>query len=187
MLMKLYKNVDVQDLESILEKGILSLEASKNDNWMFGNRSNNATNVVYLFEALTEINTFTQYGLALLEIEISSSSVIKTKLTPNDSNTGMYNEYVTSFVPVTNIKKIYVPKIFKERLQVILTPDVFNKINFVEIEANAYRGGKLQNATEEQLAFVSRTSTLNTTDFNFFRGTEEYKEVVDLYDIIYKI
>lgn len=44
-----YKNVDIRDLQSILSKGILSFDASGNDNWESGKRVSNATDVVYLF------------------------------------------------------------------------------------------------------------------------------------------
>jgi hypothetical protein len=33
--MKLYKNVDIKDLESILENGILPISVTGNDNWKY--------------------------------------------------------------------------------------------------------------------------------------------------------
>ena len=47
--MTLYKNVDIVDLDSILEKGILSLSESGNNNWIEGKRAPNFKEVVYLF------------------------------------------------------------------------------------------------------------------------------------------
>ena len=45
--MILYKNVDIKDLESILTKGILSLNVSGNNNWDDGKRADNSCDVVY--------------------------------------------------------------------------------------------------------------------------------------------
>ena len=73
--MMLYKNVDIKDLESILQKGILSLNKSGNNNWNEDKRANNSCDVVYLFKPLTEENSFCQYGAALLEIDIANDKV----------------------------------------------------------------------------------------------------------------
>ena len=66
--MILYKNVDLIDLISIMENGILSLDECKNNNWEEGKRADNRTDVVYLFSpAAPEVkNSFINYGLALL-------------------------------------------------------------------------------------------------------------------------
>lgn len=71
-----YKNVDIKDLESILKKGILSMDECKNNNWDDGRRANNPTNVVYLFKPKNR-NCLVMYGLILLEIqeEINASHV----------------------------------------------------------------------------------------------------------------
>ena len=73
--MVLYKNVDVIDLESILSKGILSLNKSGNNNWGDHKRANNSCDVVYLFKPLTDKNSFCNYGTALLEINIPDNDV----------------------------------------------------------------------------------------------------------------
>lgn len=52
--MKLYKNVDILDLNNILKNGILPISKTGNDNWSENKRSNNSKDVVYLFEALTK-------------------------------------------------------------------------------------------------------------------------------------
>lgn len=44
-----YKNVDIYDLPSILENGLLSMDESGNNNWQDNNRVDNRTDVVYLF------------------------------------------------------------------------------------------------------------------------------------------
>ena len=72
--MILYKNVDICDLKSIMEKGILSLDACGNNNWDDGKRGENSTSVVYLFQPLTKENSFPEYGAALLEIDCSAEA-----------------------------------------------------------------------------------------------------------------
>lgn len=51
----------------LMEKGILSLDACRNNNWDDGKRGENSTSVVYLFQPLTKENSFPEYGAALLE------------------------------------------------------------------------------------------------------------------------
>ena len=46
--MLLYKNVDICDLKSIIENGILSMDECGNNNWDEGKRAENDTSVVYL-------------------------------------------------------------------------------------------------------------------------------------------
>lgn len=67
-----YKNVDIYDLPSILENGLLSMDESGNNNWQDNNRADNRTDVVYLFRpvnegTLLEIPSFPEYGAALVE------------------------------------------------------------------------------------------------------------------------
>lgn len=49
-----YKNVDIYDLPSILENGLLSMDESGNNNWQDNNRADNRTDVVYLFRPVNE-------------------------------------------------------------------------------------------------------------------------------------
>ena len=44
--MLLYKNVDICDLKSIMENGILSMDECGNDNWDEGKRAENDTSMV---------------------------------------------------------------------------------------------------------------------------------------------
>lgn len=65
--MKLYKNVDIKDLQAILREGIQPISVTGNNNWSDGKRASNSEDVVYLFETIKgESNTFPQYGMALL-------------------------------------------------------------------------------------------------------------------------
>ena len=125
-----YKNVDICDLKSILSKGILSLNRSGNDNWSSGRRANNSRDVVYLFVPTGYENSFVQYGLALLEVEVDG---VENELLDGDVNKGKYIEYVCDCVPPENIKAVYLPKIFKDRIH-------FNhhKIKWVDIDAKIF-------------------------------------------------
>ena len=93
--MILYKNVDICDLESIMEKGILSLDACGNNNWDDGKRGENSTSVVYLFQPLTKENSFPEYGAALLEIDCSAD---RSEMPDFDVHKGKYEEYITEQV-----------------------------------------------------------------------------------------
>ena len=90
--MILYKNVDIKDLESILAKGILSLNVSGNNNWDDGKRADNSCDVVYLFKPLTEENSFCNYGITLLEIDIPDDEIKENELLGNDRYDGKYVE-----------------------------------------------------------------------------------------------
>ena len=124
--MILYKNVDIKDLESILSKGILSLNKSGNNNWDENKRANNSCDVVYLFKPLTDENSFCNYGTALLEINIPDNDVKENQLLNNDRYNGKYIEYIADEVPAQCIKAIYIPKIFKGRID--LSEDIITKI-----------------------------------------------------------
>ena len=86
-----FKNVDICDLPSILKKGILSMNASKNYNWSSGKRANNSKDVVYLFRPTGFENSFVRYGIALLEVEVDG---VENELLDGDINKGKYIEYI---------------------------------------------------------------------------------------------
>lgn len=71
--MMLYKNVDICNLPSIMQKGVLSMDECGNNNWDTGKRVQNDTSVVYLFSPIGEKNSFPNYGDALLEVECSAA------------------------------------------------------------------------------------------------------------------
>lgn len=108
-----YKNVDICDLPSILSKGILSLNASGNDNWGDGHRVNNSRDVVYLFRPTGYENSFVNYGAALLEVEVDG---IENGMLEQDINRGKYIEYICDCVPPENILAVYIPEIFKDKV-----------------------------------------------------------------------
>lgn len=179
--MKLFKNVDIVDLKSIFEKGILSLDESGNNNWENGKRANNSTNVVYLFSPITEMNSFTNYGCALLECEVPQATEIK--MIENDRNKGLYKEFITKKVSVYEIKRIYIPKIFKPFIKKDLIENL--SISWCGLEATYWDDIPL--TTEELNQFAKTAPLVDSTMFNYFRGTKQNREVVDLYNIKYII
>lgn len=182
MNMKLFKNVDIKDLENILEKGILSLNKSENDNWDDRKRSDNSKDLVYLFKPLEKGDVFPKYGIALIECDVEAT---KNEIADNDGNKGKYEEYVTEYVPIKNITNVYIPRIFKERLS--LSENILEKITWCEILAN-YFSRKYDNVIEADdniLEVFSKTAPLNSNNFNFFRGENADRTMISLYDVKY--
>lgn len=105
--MKLYKNVPMRDLESILKYGILPVSKTGNERKDI-NRTDNSIDVVYLAKPITKFNSSTHYGDVLIEVEVDNP--IKTEFLENDRNYLYYQEYVTDEVSSDQIKGIYIPK-----------------------------------------------------------------------------
>lgn len=182
--MILYKNVDIKDLDSILSKGILSLNESGNNNWWSGKRADNSSDVVYLFKPLSERNSFCNYGVALLKVDIPDNVVTENSLGNNDINKGKYIEYITDKVPVEYIKVIYIPELFKNRVD--LTGKITSKIAWCGMKANYYGNGDKENCPDNILEQFAKTAEImDASEFNFFRGVSEKREIIDLYDIEY--
>ena len=169
--MKLFKNVDILDLENILQEGILPINQTNNDNWSDGNRSNNSKDVVYLFKALNQGDSFTHYGLVLIEVDVDDA--ILNEIDDFDINKGEYIEYIVSEVPVSNIKGIYIPKIFEEPLKAKYEVD-FSEIDvkFVDVEFLVYSPELSEYilANDEEKSIFIDTANLSTSDFNYLRG-----------------
>lgn len=182
--MVLYKNVDIKDLEPILKNGILSLNESGNDNWNDGKRADNSCNVVYLFKSLMEENSFCNYGAALLEIDIVDDKVKENQLLENDVNFGKYIEYVVDKVDDDCIKAIYVPKLFKDRID--LPEEILSKITWCKLKANHYGKNGKENCPDDALEQFAKTAEImDASEFNFFRGKNEDRTMIDLYDVRY--
>ena len=207
--MKLYHNCDIIDLEKILEEGLLPLSKTNNDKWENKKRGDNSRECVYLFKPIGKVNSFpNSYGIVLLEVETEANEVEMLK---NDVHFNDYKEYATSEVAPSEIKKIYAPKIFRKKIEKIISEEVFKKIKFVDIEATYYdevickKISKLNEelaekygvfnvktieaprvpASKEIIKKFGETASI-TIGFNFFRGKENNK-IIDLYDIEYRI
>lgn len=177
--MILYKNVDLCDLQAIAENGILSMDDCKNDNWVSGLRSNNSTQEVYLFSPLGNQNSFPNYGVALLEVDCAAKIHIMSEY---DAYKDIYDEYITSKVLQSEIKRVIIPKIFKDYITV---PQGVN-ITWCGLGADRWEHGGLTACSKEFILQFAKTAPLmDSTHFNFFRGIEESGEIIDLYNIRY--
>lgn len=123
--MKLYKNVDLKDLEKILSEGILPISKTGND-WTGGKRVNNSKEVVYLAKPKSRFNSFTGYGDVLLEVETDRAS--SNQLSDLDVNWTMYDEYVADEIPASEIINVYIPEKMKNEVSINN-----ERINFVDV------------------------------------------------------
>lgn len=156
--MKLFKNVDIEDLEEILENGILPISRTGNDNWQTNCRANNSHDVVYLSHPVTEQNTFTNYGVVLLEVEVENAK--KNSLFENDVHNGIYEEYVIPEVKPNEIVAAYVPKFLKKFVN-----STSSKIKFVDVEG-IWEYYNLETKKVE-------TGEINDEIIQYFDGTKE--------------
>lgn len=181
--MILYKNVDICDLKSILENGILSIDECNNNNWDEGKRANNDTSVVYLFSPIGKQNSFPNYGAALLEVDCDCNAVKGNELLKNDRHRNDYKEYVTKKVLPSEIRRIIIPEVFKKYVKIPENTDV----TWCGLRTTYYND-KLEkcNCNNEILEQFAKTAPLmDSTDFNFFRGVTEKRTMIDLYNIEY--
>lgn len=182
--MKLYKNVDICDLKSILNKGILSLDESGNDNWDSDKRADNATDCVYLFSLVEgKNNAFTNYGVVLVEVEVGYAQI--SEMSETDAHKADYIEYTTAKVVKEDIKAVYIPQIFKSKLN--LDAEVESMVTWCGMTAKYYDNeDNLISASEEILKqFASTAQVEDSKGFNFFRGTDSKRRMIDLYEINY--
>lgn len=151
---KLYKNVDLCDLDSIVEKGVLSLDECGNDNWGDGRsrRADNPTDRVYLFGTIKgRNNAYPAYGEALLEID--AKDVKQIEFEANDVHKDDYIEYTTAKVEPSQITRILIPEIFKKRLH--LSEAVEKKVEWCGITADVYIDHEFGPATDEVLKKIA--------------------------------
>ncbi len=187
--MLLFKNVDIKDLDSILKNGVLSASKSNNHNWDADKRADNSEEVVYLFKPTTAKNSYTQYGLALLEIEVDENDVKVNKLTECDHND--YVEYVAKEIRPAQIKTIFVPEIAVHSNNYEVSDFVKNQITLVAIEGtvrhsvvenewiNTYKSvvENIDEVSESQLIEWFKNTLVNSDSFNFFRGVTDNRPV----------
>lgn len=180
--MTLFKNVCIKDLNQILEEGVLPISVTGNNDWPEGRRASNSEDVVYLFEATSSSNSFPQYGLALLEVEVEDAK--KNPFLENDRNKGHYEEYIIESVKPEEIKNIYLPNFFKEAIE-----ETFERaVQWVDVEVVAHTEEHPfgTQADETILEIVARTAPLHTGAFNYLRGVQEDMTMIDLSDWVYK-
>ena len=191
--MILYHNADYKDLPSILKDGILPMSETGNNRWNNKKRADNSQNVVYLFNPIGKQNSFFQYGICLIEVDTDATE--KT-LDESDYNHGKYTEYVAESVPVNQIKAVYIPNIFMERISSELDSEILAKITWCDLYAEevdeyietGFCKGYLtyKKVSDERLSIFAKTAELKVDGFNYFRGVDETNHMIDLYNIIYK-
>ena len=182
--MRLFKNVDIEDLNKILKEGILPVSKTQNNNWNKGRRANNSKDVVYLFKAKENGDSFTQYGLVLLEVEVEDAT--SNEMLEQDVNRGLYEEYVAPMVAAEKIVNVYIPKIFKRRIEDIYEVALPNNVNYVEVEFDCHTSNKAVTKENVQDIFA-KTAPLSTNDFNYLRGLANNRMVDCEYKWKYKI
>ena len=191
--MILYHNADYKDLPSILKDGILPMSETGNNRWNNKKRADNSQNVVYLFNPIGKQNSFFQYGICLIEVDTDATE--KT-LDENDYNHGKYTEYVAESVPINQIKAVYIPNIFMERISSELDSEILAKITWCDLYAEevdeyietGFCKGYLtyKKVSDERVSIFAKTAELKVDGFNYFRGVDETNHMIDLYNIIYK-
>lgn len=180
---KLFKNVDICDLESIVENGVLSIDECGNDNWEDGHRADNPTDRVYLFGVVKgRNNTYPDYGVALLEIDAKDAK--QNEFAANDVHKDDYIEYTTAKVEPSQITRILIPEIFKE--EICLSEAVEKKVEWCGMAAEVYADGGFVTASDEVLKKFAETAyIMDSNSFNFFRGENDNRSMIDLYNINY--
>lgn len=187
--MTLYHNCDYRDLTSILKDGILPMSKTGNNRWEDKKRVNNSEDVVYLFKPVGKQNSFTQYGICLIEVDVDATENILDEF---DCNHGKYSEYITEYVPANQIKAVYIPEAFKDRISSELDEETLAKITWCEIYADNFIGtgfceGYFTQLSEERLSEFARTAELKVNGFNYFRGIDDTRHMIELCNIVYKL
>lgn len=193
--MTLFHNADIADLNSIVSKGILPASITGNDNWTSNKRADNSRSVVYLFDPTGRQNSFVHYGAALIEVEADAQ---RSELVEGDQNKG-YDEYTCAAVAPENIRKIYIPEIFRNRISG-LSEETLEKVEWVKIEADVYDhyepnpddifgfGGKsvYAAATSEQIALIGESADIYVNDDSYLRTYDPgINDMIDLYNVVY--
>ena len=172
--MKLYKNVDIKDLDSILKNGILPISKTGNDNWGSGNRVNNSKNVVYLFKALNTGESFVNYGLVLIEVDAEAK---ENKMSKLDINKNSYIEYVVDEVKPEQIKNIYIPSFINVNIQDSRIKKIEYSCKVWIVKNNDFEKVELTGEIKEQF---EKTCEIQSTDDNFFRGVNVDRTMIDI-------
>ena len=156
-----------------------------NNNWDERKRANNPTDIVYLFSPKSEVNSFPEYGVALIEVDVDNA--IQYKMDKSDVHIGKYVQYIVDEVDPKNIVNVYIPSVFKSKLDI---PNfVLNKVNWCEMETDYYDDeGNLVPCNAQIINQFAKTALIkNSNSFNFFRGVDSKRRILDIYNIRYKI
>lgn len=195
--MFLYHNADLKDINDIIEQGLLPMSATENNRWASDKRADNSIDVVYLFKPLGKQNSFTKYGMVLIEVEVDNAK--KSSLPSTDKNFGKYDEYIVSHVDPKSITRIFIPSIFMDRIT-DLSESTMSKLIWCEMDAEVFSeyipnpddpygyGGTsvYKPVTDKELAMFAGTAPIYVDEFNYFRGIDESDEMIDLYNVVYK-
>lgn len=112
-----------------------------------------------------------------IECEAKENKIDKTDIHIDD-----YIEYITKRVEPSEIKRVIIPKIFKDYISVLQNVG----IRWCELKAECYGNNGLEECSNKILAQFAKTAPLmDSTDFNFFRGVTEKRTMIDLYNIEY--
>lgn len=179
--MKLFKNVDIKDLENILANGILPISVTGNNNWEDDYRSNNSTDVVYLFDAKNHGDTFVNYGLALIEVEVEATV---NEMAEADVNKESYVEYVCNEVKPEQILNVYIPNFVDCNID-------DSRIQKVEYTCNYYKetgrfSCELVNLDGEVKEQFEATAPISTNISNYLRGVNLNRTMIDTKDWKYE-
>ena len=171
--MRLYKNVDIKDLKNILTKGLLPISITSNDNWENNNRSNNPTDVVYLFEPLNQGDSFVEYGLALIEVEVENATV--NQMTEADVNKDFYIEHIVSEVKPSQITNVYIPSF------VTCGDSRITKVDYTcsYFKATGRFSCELVNLDGNARVQFEKTASTSTGSSNYLRGTNSDGTMID--------
>lgn len=179
--MKLYHNCDVADLEKILKEGLQPLSVTKNDRWDSSSRGNNSTDVVYLFNPISELNSFPTYGIVLLEVEVEAT---RNEMASNDKYYEIYEEFAVPEVRPEKIKRIMIPAIFAEKTKKYLSQETLKKVEFVAMTANVCEDTKIE-ATEELLERFVKTCGISLEEERYFTGIKKDRQIINLCNVVY--
>lgn len=114
-----------------------------------------------------------------MEVECEAKENVIDKV---DIHIDDYSEYITESVKPSEIKRIIIPKIFKDYISVPQNV----AITWCKLKAECYGDNGLEECSDELIKQFAKTSPLmDSTEFNFFRGVTEKRTMIDLYNIEY--
>lgn len=190
--MKLYHNADIADINAILKNGLLPMDITGNDKWEC-RRVNNRTDVVYLSSPIGKQNSFVNYGICLIEVDVDNAE--KNQIEENDVNKDNYREYIIFTVKPDQIKAVYIPEIFRDKAEKYI--DDFDKVIWCKMYAEEITGVIRHDifdveiiytkVSDETLHQFAQTAPIEVEAYNYFRGVADNKEMIDLYNIRYDI